>query len=140
MKARTALGTRKIEYVKMLPGTWVSAGVWPIPTLSERGRIFEEIDRACERGDVEYLMSVPFIVGIKFARISRKAISSARRRAIIARDGSKCVACSSTDRLEVDHIIPVAFGGGDENENLQTLCLPCNRAKGPKPYAGSRRR
>jgi hypothetical protein len=31
--------------------------------------------------------------------------------------------------LEVDHIFPVSKGGGNEMENLQALCLPCNRAK-----------
>ncbi|MSQ13957.1 MAG: HNH endonuclease [Dehalococcoidia bacterium] len=32
--------------------------------------------------------------------------------------------------LEVDHVIPVAKGGGDEIENLVTSCYECNRGKG----------
>ncbi len=32
--------------------------------------------------------------------------------------------------LEVDHIVPQAKGGGDEERNLQLLCSSCNRRKG----------
>ena len=35
---------------------------------------------------------------------------------------------------EVDHIVPVAKGGGGELSNLQALCTPCNRAKRDKHY------
>jgi hypothetical protein len=32
-------------------------------------------------------------------------------------------------RLEVDHIMPVAKGGGSERSNLQALCADCNLGK-----------
>lgn len=34
--------------------------------------------------------------------------------------------------LEIDHIIPVSKGGRTAEENLQTLCWKCNRAKSDK--------
>lgn len=42
----------------------------------------------------------------------------------------KCACCSSTDRLQVDHIVPVSKGGRTELANLQILCKKCNVSKG----------
>jgi hypothetical protein len=42
---------------------------------------------------------------------------------------TKCARCGSTERLELDHIIPRFMGGPTTRENSQTLCRPCNRSK-----------
>lgn len=34
--------------------------------------------------------------------------------------------------LTLDHKVPVSKGGSSRNENLQTMCAPCNTAKGSK--------
>lgn len=47
----------------------------------------------------------------------------------------RCAACLAKlmpGQTEVDHITPLVLGGGNGPENLQYLCLPCNRAKGGK--------
>lgn len=54
----------------------------------------------------------------------------AKRARIYERDGNRCVDCGSDKDLTLDHIRPVSHGGGDEDANLQTLCSPCNNAKG----------
>jgi hypothetical protein len=36
--------------------------------------------------------------------------------------------------LEVDHILPMAAGGGDDIENLWLACRPCNQYKGVQVY------
>jgi 5-methylcytosine-specific restriction endonuclease McrA len=40
-----------------------------------------------------------------------------------------CVACGSTEKQSLDHIIPVDLGGSHSIGNLQTLCLSCNSSK-----------
>lgn len=44
----------------------------------------------------------------------------------------QCVACSSTDNLTIDHIMPVSKGGSDDLSNLQILCKSCNSKKGSR--------
>lgn len=56
-------------------------------------------------------------------------ISKELRASIMERDGGKCTACGTEDRLEIDHIQPISQGGTGEAENLQVLCVSCNRRK-----------
>jgi len=41
----------------------------------------------------------------------------------------RCKYCKSEENLTVDHKIPKSKGGGDQGNNLQTLCLTCNGIK-----------
>ena len=56
-------------------------------------------------------------------------ISKPLREQVLARDEYRCVKCSASVWLEIDHIVPVSAGGRGDLENLQTLCRSCNRAK-----------
>jgi len=52
---------------------------------------------------------------------------------IMRRDGFKCTYCGRKPEeaeLEIDHIVPLAGGGTDEESNLTTACGTCNRGKG----------
>jgi hypothetical protein len=60
---------------------------------------------------------------------SNRSISIAVRREAWRRDQGKCVACGSQERLEFDHVIPVAMGGSNTVRNIQLLCERCNREK-----------
>lgn len=52
------------------------------------------------------------------------------RDRILLRDQYTCQACHRvTHELEVDHIVNVAQGGSDDDANLQSLCVPCHKAK-----------
>lgn len=68
---------------------------------------------------------------VKSVCISHKAgqaISRAEiRRQVFIRADEKCENCRSQYALEVDHIIPRAFGGKDEANNLRLLCRSCNQ-------------
>lgn len=68
----------------------------------------------------------------------RKPISKKRRFEVFKRDGFTCAYCGSTPPkviLHVDHIHPVALGGGNDPDNLVTSCLECNLGKGKTPLA-----
>lgn len=61
------------------------------------------------------------------------------RAAIFARDGSKCVDCGSVKALHCDHIIPLAFGGSNEPDNLATRCSICHGRKTAKQQNPNKR-
>lgn len=66
---------------------------------------------------------------------SRTTIPLKDRWAVLKRDNYRCAKCGASPsndhqvELEVDHIYPVAKGGGNALENLQTLCRECNQGK-----------
>jgi hypothetical protein len=64
----------------------------------------------------------------------RTSLSAKLRFQILERDHRRCVICGASAKdgatLHVDHIISVYNGGSDDQENLQTLCEPCNLGKG----------
>lgn len=55
-----------------------------------------------------------------------------RNEEIFDRDGWRCQnpACGATERLTIDHVVPLSAGGDNSHENKQTLCFLCNQAKG----------
>lgn len=56
-------------------------------------------------------------------------ISEAVKLLVWTRDEGKCVRCGSSENLHFDHIIPVAKGGGNSENNIQILCERCNLQK-----------
>ena len=62
--------------------------------------------------------------------IKRPVVSESIRNGIFERYNNKCALCSSTDNLQLDHIVALSKGGRTVEENLQPLCEDCNRAKG----------
>ena len=66
------------------------------------------------------------------AKRTRLGLRSELRFAVLSRDGFRCRYCgrSAPDVvLQVDHIVPVARGGGDDPANLVTACAECNVGK-----------
>lgn len=75
------------------------------------------------------------------------AITPEKRARIYERNGFACVGCGAqpgVELLTLDHIWPRAYGGTDRDDNLQTLCRPCNQAKADRipddPAAAKRAR
>lgn len=69
---------------------------------------------------------------LAFSIVGRKTFSPDERRAIYDREGGLCFHCGEAlqiDGFHVDHLIPIAAGGGDEMDNLAASCPPCNLTK-----------
>lgn len=60
-------------------------------------------------------------------RVIGKASQVAVRRGIFRRAKNQCENCGSKFALEVDHIVPRAFGGSSAASNLRLLCRSCNQ-------------
>lgn len=110
---------------------WLFSTIWM--TLKEQGALITNISKAIIDGDKA---TAKRLQGGAIGRIywrrkpNRPAIPPAVRRAVLARDGAACTSCLSTDRIELDHIVPYSRGGLGTVENLQVLCKACNRRKG----------
>lgn len=49
---------------------------------------------------------------------------------IFKRDGYRCLYCSATENLTIDHVLPRSRGGTSVWTNLVTACRKCNSKKG----------
>lgn len=59
----------------------------------------------------------------------RETIPREAKDRVWRRDEGRCTECGSRERLEFDHVIPLALGGSNTERNLQLLCETCNRRK-----------
>ena len=72
-------------------------------------------------------------------RYGRQPIPRKLRHEVFKRDGYRCRECGASKdetSLEIDHILPVAKGGTNDIDNLQTLCRECNRMKHTDEWVG----
>lgn len=107
-------------------------------SVREVGLIMQAFREACWKGDDAFLDALPWVGKKHLTKRPRVGLWPQTRAFVIERDGGRCRRCGATERLQVDHIVAVVHGGSDDPSNLQTLCGPCNRAKGP--LAWERRR
>ncbi|MFQ5592536.1 MAG: HNH endonuclease [Anaerolineae bacterium] len=71
--------------------------------------------------------------------MSSRRISDELRARIRAQAGDRCGYCQSQQKyvlglLEIDHIVPQARGGTDDEENLWLACRMCNSFKGTQTF------
>ena len=71
-------------------------------------------------------------VPVEVSMAKRQQVGKRKRFDVFKRDGFACQYCGATPPnavMEVDHIVPVASGGGNGEANLITACFDCNRGK-----------
>jgi len=63
--------------------------------------------------------------------IQARKMSQTRARRILARQGGHCAACGKLmGEFHIDHIIPIALGGADDDGNVEAICAtPCHAIK-----------
>lgn len=67
----------------------------------------------------------------------RPKISKAKRKRVFKKCNNQCVYCKKELVMGdfdacIDHVIPLAKGGNNEDENLVVACRKCNSSKGIK--------
>lgn len=140
------------ELISNLEGIWKELGYPPGKRkISELGlkisespykRIWGSVQSACEYIAKHHSGKISKEDLLKGAILTnaRQLLPLNVRFAVLKRDNFKCVKCGRSPslnhavELEVDHIKPVAKGGTNEIENLQTLCKDCNQGKKDKEY------
>ncbi len=72
---------------------------------------------------------IPSVIRLRyFVRVPYRRRASLNRRAVFARDGSRCQYCSAPAD-SIDHVVPRSRGGQHVWENVVAACRPCNAQK-----------
>ena len=86
--------------------------------------LYYELPRATRRGVPLWKPGASGLV--------RRAIPRRIRDEVFNRDGNQCLRCGSSAHLTLDHIKHWSRGGGDNADNLRTLCRSCNSQRRDK--------
>ena len=119
----------------------VSPGVPPGPELA--GSVPPVHGAGCTPGGASPRFTGDVPRGLRRSPV-RRHIPAAVRRHVWLRDGGRCCyrdpftgrRCNSSHLLQIDHLLPVAEGGGPEPENLALSCFAHHRMRhgyGPAP-------
>jgi len=109
--------------------------VW---SLDEHLRFDQSTSRLQQCVEQEWLrMSVT--EDLTSSPVPRAKIPEPVRHEVWRRDGGRCSHCGSREKLEFDHIIPLALGGSNTARNLELLCETCNRTKAASLSVSARR-
>jgi hypothetical protein len=118
-----------------LIGLWLLASRMENKLPSDPEWLAKKINATCPV-NLDTLIEAGFIEPFEADRAAGKRekwpsryIPDVVRAEIMERDSHKCVRCGSDERLEIDHIVPISQGGTGDKENLQVLCVSCNRKK-----------
>ncbi|MGI9120917.1 MAG: HNH endonuclease [Acidimicrobiales bacterium] len=95
--------------------------------LSEKADILH--DTGAEMRSERLAVPIPSVIRLRyFVRVPFRRRASLNRRAVFARDGSRCQYCNAAAE-SIDHVLPRSRGGQHVWENVVAACRPCNARK-----------
>jgi len=104
------------EHHRKVKAAWAMANVEKIKDFQEKYRL-NHLPKMAEKSHK------------RRAKERLNGIYQVSEKELIKLYSSPCIACGTTERVTIDHIIPIARGGAHSIGNLQPLCLKCNASK-----------
>jgi hypothetical protein len=107
-----------------------------LPTVAETQAALEKWNRVLAarsaRSEIATPKKKPPRKGLERERFMRSEEWREVRAFVLERDGQVCSKCATTERIQVDHILPRSKHPELAliPSNLRPLCWPCNKAKG----------
>ena len=112
----------------------------PLSVVSERRAlilVLREKADAVETGPLmwrseSFSFPVPSVIRLRtYVKVPYARRIPLNRRAVFARDGSRCQYCAKPAE-NLDHVVPRSRGGGHTWENVVAACRRCNTRKGDR--------
>ncbi len=138
-RAREKTATRRVQGAASIPGTGSVPGVAKQPgPVSTPKPAHEREDQASAPQPPTQPSPTPQRSSPPMPTPYRPLLSAATRRLVLRRSDFRCEyrdsqtrrRCETTSPFEIDHQVPLLFGGSSTPENLQILCRAHHRAKG----------
>lgn len=105
----------------------VSARRAVVLVLTDKAEIIHASDRCMH--SARLTIAVPSVVRLtNYVRVPIRRHAPLNRRAVFARDGSRCQYCGAAAE-SIDHVVPRSRGGAHAWDNVVAACRPCNTRK-----------
>lgn len=106
------------------------------PNLTD-GYTWKEIQDVCQNAEIDFnnqtIGGLIYNLKDKYQKSltpDRRSLTDKEKSALIQKQESHCALCQiKTNEFEFDHIVPLAAGGSNDDENFQALCKSCHAHK-----------
>jgi 5-methylcytosine-specific restriction endonuclease McrA len=119
----------------VLNATYEPLGIVPLRralvlVLTAKAVVVETSDQRVHSARLS--IPAPTVVRLsRFVRVPYRRTAALTRRAVLERDGHRCVYCERTADT-IDHVQPRSRGGRNEWSNVVAACARCNHRKGDR--------